>query len=223
MQYLFRYIFYAAIAFVLLGLTFIIFFTAFAVSANRSQPEQLSKNENFSKIDFTRHCYDCQTVNLESSDWSCGISFPVSPPKASCTKGDCGYPVYKKPEFNMPDLSPPPFQSLEISLSGLHGSVNDHHCLNRHHRREIPEFPKHAKRSGHCVFSATIGTDGKAAAIDNITCSETVFKAYAEDAIKRSIFCKTDESGNPVPFELKNSRISWRLTDKDGNIIPEAE
>ena len=121
-----------------------------------------------------------------------------------------------KIEINLDDYIP---KKPELSQAP---SISDHPHDGTLKSKPTPSFPVRAEKSGHCIYIINVTILGKVEAVERLDCSDDVFTKHTRQKLLQWIFHpKKDESGNNIPFKVGPQKISYRLTDKDGNIVPE--
>jgi len=106
-------------------------------------------------------------------------------------------------------------------LTQLH-SISDHPHEGTLKSTSKPSFPPRAEKSGHCYYVLKISESGDVAAIDRLDCSDDIFVKHTKQKLLQWVYYpKKDESGENIAFTVGPLKISYRLTDLDGNIIPE--
>lgn len=84
-----------------------------------------------------------------------------------------------------------------------------------------PIMPHEAERSGHCVFSVSVGASGKVTEILETNCTEAVFEPSSRNVVKGYIYLPKLVNGTAVQSIDKGVKVSFRLMGTDGKIIPE--
>lgn len=108
----------------------------------------------------------------------------------------------------------PKFSSPKIELFELESSVPFCHG---HSRAPFSPFRSgKVKKSGSCRFTLKLTQQGLFDGITSIECSDDVFKTVSVKNIKTMF--ENEKREGCVP---KHSKITYRLLDEDGKIIPE--
>lgn len=88
---------------------------------------------------------------------------------------------------------------------------------------DIPFMPSNAERSGHCVFSVEVTASGRVKEILETQCTEAIFEAPSIQAVKNYIYLPKLENGISVETIDDDVRLTYKLMNKDGKIVPEKE
>lgn len=87
--------------------------------------------------------------------------------------------------------------------------------------RTPPAMPGRADRSGHCLITFDISGDGKPYNVAAQSCSQTLFRRAAVQAVSRWTYRPELVQGRPVARTGFRTRIVFNLTDEQGRLIPE--
>ena len=87
--------------------------------------------------------------------------------------------------------------------------------------RVPPRMPAMAERSGHCKVVFTALADGETADVVARECTDTVFCDSAALSVSRWHYYPKIELGEFVERPDIETKISFRLTETDGSVIPE--
>ena len=114
-----------------------------------------------------------------------------------------------RPKFEAPKLEPTDFK---ITVSD-----RDAQPLVR-----IPgQMPPRAEKSGHCQMVFDVGTDGAPFNIQTKYCTDNIFKRESVKATSKFKYRPKIVDGIAVNMTGVETRITYRLLDDRGNIIPE--
>jgi hypothetical protein len=116
----------------------------------------------------------------------------------------------EKPDLDLPEIKPPKTEPFNVSTGSLTLPV-----------RQPPIMPKDAKRSGHCTVEFSLSPEGWPRDVNVIFCTEEIFRAPTRVSVEAWKFPPTIRDGKPVKGPRQETRVSYRLTDKDGKLIPE--
>lgn len=86
-----------------------------------------------------------------------------------------------------------------------------------------PIYPAGGSRSGHCKVSLDVTPKGKPVNVKAISCSEAIFSESSVKAVQKFRYNPKLEDGRPVWMRGEEIKITFRLMDINGNVIPEAE
>jgi len=89
--------------------------------------------------------------------------------------------------------------------------------------RYPPTMPQMATRSGHCDVSLNVSKNGEAIDVVARECTDPVFCEPTVEAVRRWIYYPKLEYGEVVERSDVSSKMTFRLTDPNGKIIPEPE
>jgi len=119
-------------------------------------------------------------------------------------------------EINLDNYIPEKPKLIEIP------PISDHPHDGTLKNKPKPSFPARAEKSGHCFFILNISEIGEVENIESLKCSDDTFVKHTKQKLFQWVFHpKKDENGNNVAFTVGPQKISYRLTDLDGNVIPE--
>ena len=123
--------------------------------------------------------------------------------------------ISNEASINLDDYIPEKPKLLQPSLIS-----NPHEGTIRN--KPKPSFPPRAEKSGHCRFILNVNELGKVVTVEKLNCSDDVFTKHTKQKLlKWKFHPKHDEAGNNIPFKFGPQTITYRLTDLNGNIIPE--
>jgi protein TonB len=84
-------------------------------------------------------------------------------------------------------------------------------------------MPRHAIRSGHCHLVFDISAVGKPQNIRLKTCTDVVFADGAKAVVAIWEYLPAMEGGRAVIRKNVETKLSFRLADERGNLIPEPD
>lgn len=87
--------------------------------------------------------------------------------------------------------------------------------------RPAPIMPSRANRSGHCTVLFDVSADGMPYNIQTSSCSQKLFERATVKSVQRWKFKPKSSDGINVAMTGLRNKVSYRLTDERGNIIPE--
>lgn len=140
---------------------------------------------------------------------------PLSPPYQIIVSDSMspGNP-HEKYAKDLPNPSPPALEIPKIELLGSDETIP--FCHGRYGPRYSPFLSGTVNKSGSCEFELRVDADGRYKGVEWIKCSDETFK---EVSLKNIEFMYTRKIRKEC-FTVR-SKITYRLMDEDGNIIPE--
>ena len=84
-----------------------------------------------------------------------------------------------------------------------------------------PQMPPRAEKSGHCKVRFNVSPEGQPFDVQATYCTESLFKSASVRSVQKWKYNPKIQDGRPVGRTGVESKISFRLTDERGNIIPE--
>jgi len=109
--------------------------------------------------------------------------------------------------------------SAQIDRNNFNENVSDRDALPL--VRIPPIMPTRADRSGHCKVRFDVSPDGTPFNIEAISCSQTLFKLPSVRSVRNWKYNPKIVNGRTVSRSGVETKISFRLTDERGNLIPE--
>lgn len=86
-----------------------------------------------------------------------------------------------------------------------------------------PRIPRRAKASGHCHADFDITMNGVTDNIRISGCTAPIFTAASRASVRRWRYYPARDNGANVPYLNGSAKITFRLSDQQGNLIPEAD
>ena len=87
--------------------------------------------------------------------------------------------------------------------------------------RIAPIMPPRAEKSGHCRVRFDVSAEGAPFNVQATYCTQSLFERATVKSVQRWKFNPKIVNGRPVAMRGVENRVSYRLTDERGNIIPE--
>ena len=87
--------------------------------------------------------------------------------------------------------------------------------------RVPPIMPPMAKKSGHCKMLFDVSPKGRPENIKTTYCSQTYYAKSSIESVKWWFYTPKVERGQAVTRYGVESKITFKLSDEEGNIIPE--
>lgn len=84
-----------------------------------------------------------------------------------------------------------------------------------------PIMPPRAERSGHCKVRFDVSPEGQPFNVETTYCSQSLFSRSSIKSVQKWKYNPKIVDGRPVARSGVESKISFRLTDERGKIIPE--
>ena len=84
-----------------------------------------------------------------------------------------------------------------------------------------PIMPGRAERSGHCKMRFNVNTNGAPYDVRAIYCSQALFERNSVRATLKFKYKPKIQDGIPVNMTGVETVIRYKLTDENGNLIPE--
>ena len=88
-------------------------------------------------------------------------------------------------------------------------------------KRHPPRMPPQAKKSGHCRVMFDVTNTGYPTDVETLNCTDPIFKAAAIHSTRLWYYYPKVENNILVKRTNMRSKISFRLTDEAGELIPE--
>lgn len=87
--------------------------------------------------------------------------------------------------------------------------------------RISPIMPPRAERSGHCRVRFNVSAEGAPYDVTATYCTQSLFERATVKSVQRWKFNPKIVNGRPVAMRGVENRVTYRLKDERGNIIPE--
>lgn len=84
-----------------------------------------------------------------------------------------------------------------------------------------PILPRRADASGHCIYNLSVSAWGQVTTIDTVGCTERVFDRNAKQSLRKWVYQPARQGGKFVQSRDENVKITFKLTDERGRVIPE--
>lgn len=88
-------------------------------------------------------------------------------------------------------------------------------------KRHPPKMPPQARKSGRCRVMFNVSKTGYPRDVQALNCTDPVFKAASISSVRSWYYYPKIEKGNFVEQKNVRSKVSYRLRDENGEIIPE--
>lgn len=145
-------------------------------------------------------------------------------PEPPYPPGICEFPVFESPHEKYADealiLSPP---KLDALVPDSFYETIDHQLKISSvlPRANVPKIPASATKSGHCIVSYFVNKQSRAENIMIENCSDPIFEKPTIQMIADNIHPPYIPDKNFSGRQVNEQKVSFRIMDEDGNIIPE--
>ncbi|MEM7729694.1 MAG: energy transducer TonB [Pseudomonadota bacterium] len=142
------------------------------------------------------------------------IETPPPPPQIERQKAD-------RPAEPIADLrgAVPEFEAPEIDRSQFQITVSDRDAQPL--VRIPPIMPPRAEKSGHCKVRFNVSPEGQPFDVVATYCTQSLFERPTIRSVQKWKYNPKIQDGLPVGRTGVESKITFRLADERGNIIPE--
>lgn len=113
------------------------------------------------------------------------------------------------PDFKFPEIEP-------VNFKVLVADGDPQPIL-----RGAPLMPTRAERSGHCTVAFDVSTEGRPYNVNTTFCTQNLFERSTIKSVQKWKFKPRILNGRPVSMSGLKNRVTYRLTDERGRIIPE--
>ncbi|MGJ8559053.1 MAG: energy transducer TonB [Litorimonas sp.] len=142
------------------------------------------------------------------------IETPPPPPQIERQKADRPAEPISSLEGAVPE-----FEAPEIDRSQFQITVSDRDAQPL--VRIPPIMPPRADKSGHCVVKFNVSPDGAPFDVETTYCTESLFSRPTVKSVQKWKYNPKIQDGRPVGRVGVVSKITFRLTDERGNVLPE--
>ena len=142
------------------------------------------------------------------------IETPPPPPQIERQKADRPAEPIASLEGAVPE-----FEAPEIDRSQFQITVSDRDAQPL--VRIPPIMPPRAEKSGHCRVRFNVSPEGKPFDVEATYCTENLFRSATIRSVQKWKYNPQIQDGRPVGRVGVESKITFRLADERGNIIPE--
>ena len=84
-----------------------------------------------------------------------------------------------------------------------------------------PQMPPRAEKSGHCKVRFNVSPEGQPFDVVTTYCTQNLFERPSIRSVQKWKYNPKIQDGRPVGRTGVESKISFRLTDERGNVLPE--
>jgi len=142
------------------------------------------------------------------------IETPPPPPQIERQKADRPAEPIASLEGSVPE-----FEAPEIDRSQFQITVSDRDAQPL--VRIPPIMPPRAEKSGHCKVRFSVSPEGAPFDVVATYCTESLFERPTVKSVQKWKYNPKIQDGRPVGRTGVESRITFRLADERGNVIPE--
>lgn len=142
------------------------------------------------------------------------IETPPPPPQIERQKADMPSEPIASLEGAVPE-----FEAPEIDRSQFQITVSDRDAQPL--VRIPPIMPPRAEKSGHCRVKFSVSPEGQPFDVVATYCTERLFERPTIRSVQKWKYNPKIQDGRPVGRVGVESKITFRLADERGNIIPE--
>jgi protein TonB len=142
------------------------------------------------------------------------IETPPPPPQIERAKADQPTEPVARLEGAIPE-----FEAPKIDRSQFQIAVSDRDAQPL--VRIPPQMPPRAEKSGHCRVKFNVSPEGQPFDVVATYCTERLFERPSVRSVQKWKYNPKIQDGRPVGRTGVESKITFRLADERGNIIPE--
>lgn len=192
--------------------TFALFIVMMVLIAGDFKPEEKLAAANF---DINPTVEDIKVVKRETKiDKVKKVITPPPPPQIERQQAAKPTEAIASLEGAIPEFEPPKIdrQNFKIQVSD-----RDAQPLVR----IPPIMPPRADKSGHCTVQFDVSPEGQPFNVDTTYCTSSVFQRSTIKSVQKWKFNPKIVDGRAVAMSGVVNKVTYRLTDERGNIIPE--
>lgn len=142
------------------------------------------------------------------------VETPPPPPMIERTKATQPSEKFTTIDGGVPPWNPPTIDPTDFIIT-----VSDRDVQPL--VRISPIMPPAAETSGHCRVSFNVSAEGTPYNVTVTYCTKSVFERATLKSVQKWKFNPKIVNGRPVAMRGVENKVSYRLTDERGNIIPE--
>lgn len=192
--------------------TFVLFILMMVLIAGEFRPEEKLAAANF---DINPTVEDIKVVKRETKiDQVKKVITPPPPPQIDRQQA-------AKPSVAIASLEGaiPEFEAPKIDRSSFKIQVSDRDAQPL--VRIPPVMPMRADKSGHCRVKFDVSPEGAPFNVEATYCTSNMFESSTIKSVQKWKFNPKIVDGRAVSMSGVENKVSYRLTDERGNIIPE--
>lgn len=192
--------------------TVVLFVLMMSLISEEFQPQD---KREFNSFEINPKVEDVQILERETTVTEITkIETPPPPPQIERQKADQPTEPIASLEGAVPE-----FEAPEIDRSQFQITVSDRDAQPL--VRIPPIMPPRAEKSGHCKVRFNVSPEGQPFDVVATYCTERLFERPSIKSVQKWKYNPKIQDGRPVGRVGVESKISFRLTDERGNIIPE--
>ena len=142
------------------------------------------------------------------------IETPPPPPQIERAKSDRPSEPVARVEGKIPE-----FEAPKLDRSNFEITVSDRDAQPL--VRIPPQMPPRAEKSGHCRVKFNVSPEGQPFDVVTTYCTEKLFERPSIRSVQKWKYNPKIQDGRPVGRSGVESKITFKLADERGNIIPE--
>ena len=142
------------------------------------------------------------------------IETPPPPPQIERAKSDRPSEPVARVEGKIPE-----FEAPKLDRSNFEITVSDRDAQPL--VRIPPQMPPRAEKSGHCRVRFNVSPEGQPFDVVTTYCTEKLFERPSIRSVQKWKYNPKIQDGRPVGRSGVESKITFKLADERGNIIPE--
>ena len=142
------------------------------------------------------------------------IETPPPPPQIERAKSDRPSEPVARVEGKIPE-----FEAPKLDRSNFEITVSDRDAQPL--VRIPPQMPPRAEKSGHCRVKFNVSPEGQPFDVVTTYCTEKLFERPSIRSVQKWKYNPKIQDGRPVGRSGVESKITFKLADDRGNIIPE--
>ena len=142
------------------------------------------------------------------------IETPPPPPQIERAKSDRPSEPVASLEGEIPE-----FEAPKIDRSQFEIAISDRDAQPL--VRIPPQMPPRAEKSGHCRVKFNVSPEGQPFDVVATYCTQSLFERPSVRSVQKWKYNPKISNGRPVGRTGVESKITFRLADERGNIIPE--
>lgn len=192
--------------------TVVLFVLMMSLISEEFQPQD---KRDFASFEINPKVEDVQILERETTVTEIKkIETPPPPPQIERQKADQPAEPIASLEGAIPE-----FEAPEIDRSQFQITVSDRDAQPL--VRIPPIMPPRAEKSGHCKVRFNVSPEGQPFDVVATYCTERLFERPSIKSVQKWKYNPKIQDGRPVGRVGVESKISFRLTDERGRLIPE--
>ena len=183
-----------------------------AMIATEFQPQEKSENLGF-EINPVEEEFEV-TIDRQPPELLERVETPPPPPIIE--RAETGLPSVMLTPLDdyIPTFDPPKLNPGKFVIQITDGDPQPIY-------RALPIMPPRAERSGHCRVRFDVSAKGTPYNVRATYCSQSLFERATIISVQNWKFKPRISGGLPVAMSGLENKVTYRLTDERGNLIPE--